>query len=95
MQRFGTGGIGKLFGPITLVWFAVLVALGVPHIVGQPAVLVALNPAYALGFFAHQPLVAFIALGAVVLCVTGGEALYADLGHFGKRADPHRLVSRW
>jgi len=84
MQRFGTGGIGKLFGPITLVWFAVLVALGLPHIVGQPAVLVALNPAYAIGFFAHQPLVAFIALGAVVLVVTGGEALYADLGHFGK-----------
>ena len=83
-QRFGTGGIGKLFGPVTLVWFAVLAALGVPHILAQPAVLVALNPAYALGFFVNQPLVAFIALGAVVLVVTGGEALYADLGHFGR-----------
>ena len=83
-QRFGTGGIGKLFGPVTLVWFAVLAALGLPHILAQPAVLVALNPAYALGFFVHQPLVAFIALGAVVLVVTGGEALYADLGHFGR-----------
>ena len=84
VQRFGTGGIGKWFGPITLVWFAVLVALGLPHIAAQPGVLVALNPAYAIGFFAQQPLVAFIALGAVVLVVTGGEALYADLGHFGK-----------
>ena len=83
-QRFGTGGIGKLFGPVTLVWFVALVALGLPHIAAQPAVLAALNPAYAIGFFAHQPLVAFIALGAVVLVVTGGEALYADLGHFGK-----------
>ena len=83
-QRFGTGGIGKLFGPITLVWFAALVALGLPHIVAQPGVLVALNPAYAFGFFMQQPLVAFVALGAVVLVVTGGEALYADLGHFGK-----------
>jgi KUP system potassium uptake protein len=85
VQRFGTGGIGKLFGPITLVWFAVLVAIGAPHIVENPAVLVALNPAYAIGFFVAQPLIAFIALGAVVLCVTGGEALYADMGHFGKR----------
>ena len=83
-QRFGTGGIGKLFGPITLVWFVVLVALGLPHIVAHPGVLVALNPAYAAGFFVQQPLIAFIALGAVVLVVTGGEALYADLGHFGK-----------
>jgi len=83
-QRFGTGGIGKLFGPITLVWFATLVALGLPHIVAQPGVLVALNPAYAFGFFIQQPLVAFVSLGAVVLVVTGGEALYADLGHFGK-----------
>jgi len=84
-QRFGTGGIGKFFGPITLVWFAVLIALGLPHIVDYPQVLVALNPVHAAGFFAAQPLVAFIALGAVVLVVTGGEALYADLGHFGKK----------
>jgi KUP system potassium uptake protein len=84
-QRYGTGGIGKLFGPITLVWFVVLVALGLPHIAAHPSVLVALNPAYAFGFVSAQPLVAFIALGAIVLVVTGGEALYADLGHFGKR----------
>ncbi len=85
VQRFGTGGIGKFFGPITLVWFLVLVALGLPHIVANPSVLVAMNPAYAVAFFAHNPTVAFIGLGAVVLCVTGGEALYADMGHFGKK----------
>ena len=84
VQRFGTGGIGKAFGPVTMLWFAVLVALGLPHVVGNPHVLLALNPLYAYGFFAAQPLVAFIGLGAVVLCVTGGEALYADMGHFGK-----------
>jgi KUP system potassium uptake protein len=83
-QRYGTGGIGKAFGPITLLWFVVLVALGLPHIVAQPAVLVALNPLHAIAFAVAQPTVAFIALGAVVLVVTGGEALYADLGHFGK-----------
>ena len=85
VQRFGTGGIGKAFGPVTLVWFIVLVAIGLPHIVANPHVLVALNPWYAAHFFSENPLVAFIGLGAVVLCVTGGEALYADLGHFGRR----------
>ena len=84
VQRFGTGGIGKWFGPITLVWFVVLVLLGLPHIAAHPGVLVALNPAYAWAFAAAQPMIAFVALGAVVLVVTGGEALYADLGHFGK-----------
>jgi KUP system potassium uptake protein len=85
VQRFGTGGIGRAFGPITLVWFIALTLLGLPHIAANPGVLVALNPAYAIGFFVHNPLVAFIGLGAVVLCVTGGEALYADMGHFGRR----------
>jgi KUP system potassium uptake protein len=85
VQRFGTGGIGRAFGPITAVWFVALIALGLPHIADNPGVLVALNPAYAVAFFAAQPLIAFIALGAVVLCVTGGEALYADMGHFGRR----------
>ncbi|HOM14817.1 MAG TPA: KUP/HAK/KT family potassium transporter, partial [Rubrivivax sp.] len=84
-QRFGTGGIGKAFGPVTLLWFLALVAIGLPHVIDNPRVLAALNPAYALRFFADEPLVAFIGLGAVVLCVTGGEALYADLGHFGRR----------
>jgi KUP system potassium uptake protein len=83
-QRFGTGGIGKAFGPITLVWFATLVALGLPHIIDNPSVLQALDPSHAIRFFIHHGWVAFVALGAVVLVVTGGEALYADMGHFGK-----------
>ncbi len=85
VQRLGTGGIGRAFGPVMLVWFAALTALGLPHIAQNPSVLVALNPLLALQFFLAHKLVAFIALGAVVLVVTGGEALYADLGHFGKR----------
>jgi KUP system potassium uptake protein len=89
-QRFGTAVVGRLFGPITLAWFVVLALLGLPHIVLHPQVLVALSPHHALGFIAAQPGVAFVALGAVVLCVTGAEALYADLGHFGKR--PIRLA---
>jgi KUP system potassium uptake protein len=84
VQRFGTGSIGKAFGPITLVWFVVLVLLGLPHIVANPEVLAALDPRYAFGFFMQHKVVAFLMLGAVVLCVTGGEALYADMGHFGK-----------
>jgi KUP system potassium uptake protein len=85
VQRFGTGGIGAAFGPIMLVWFVALAALGVPHIAANPDVIAALNPVRALRFCLEQPVVAFVALGAVVLCVTGGEALYADMGHFGKR----------
>jgi KUP system potassium uptake protein len=85
VQRFGTGGIGRAFGPVTLVWFGALIALGLPQVVEHPGVLVALSPTHAIGFFGREPLVAFIALGAVVLCVTGGEALYADMGHFGRR----------
>ncbi|MEY2688191.1 MAG: hypothetical protein RL375_2389, partial [Pseudomonadota bacterium] len=84
VQRFGTAGIGRAFGPITLIWFIALAALGLPQIIDNPAVLVALNPLYAVEFFVANKMIAFIALGAVVLVVTGGEALYADLGHFGK-----------
>jgi KUP system potassium uptake protein len=84
VQRFGTGSIGKAFGPITLVWFITLIALGLPHIVDKPEVLRALNPMMAIGFFNTHKLITFVMLGAVVLCVTGGEALYADMGHFGK-----------
>jgi KUP system potassium uptake protein len=84
VQRFGTGSVGRLFGPVTLLWFLVLAALGVPHILANPSVLLALSPEHALRFIVQQPGIAFIALGAVVLCVTGAEALYADLGHFGK-----------
>ncbi len=83
-QRFGTAIVGRLFGPITLVWMVVLAVLGVQHIASNTAVLVALSPHHALGFLFAHPGTAFVALGAVVLCVTGAEALYADLGHFGK-----------
>ncbi|MEO6280481.1 potassium transporter Kup [Roseateles sp.] len=85
VQRFGTGGIGKAFGPVMLLWFASLTVLGLPHIIENPRVLAAVNPIYALHFCLEYGWVAFIALGAVVLVVTGGEALYADLGHFGKK----------
>jgi KUP system potassium uptake protein len=90
VQKRGTGGIGKFFGPITLVWFISIAALGVSHIVGHPEILGALSPHHALRFIWQQPGTTFIILGAVVLCVTGGEALYADLGHFGKK--PIRLA---
>jgi KUP system potassium uptake protein len=85
VQKRGTGGIGRFFGPITLVWFAVLAILGISHIVHHPEILAALSPHYAVLFMWHQPGTTFIILGAVVLCVTGAEALYADLGHFGKK----------
>ena len=89
-QRFGTAGIGRFFGPVTTAWFVVLALLGIDHIIDNPQVLVALSPHHALRFIFESPHVAFVALGAVVLCVTGAEALYADLGHFGKR--PIRLA---
>jgi len=90
VQKRGTGGIGQFFGPITLVWFGVIAFLGVIHIAHDPQILGAISPLYALRFVLANPLVTFIILGAVVLCVTGAEALYADLGHFGKR--PIRLA---
>ena len=90
VQRFGTGGIGRFFGPVTAVWFFALIALGLPHIADHPAVLWAMSPHHALGFMLRHPHIAFVALGSVVLCVTGAEALYADMGHFGKR--PIRLA---
>ncbi len=86
VQKRGTAGIGKFFGPITLVWFVCIATLGVAHILKHPAILWALSPHYALGFIATQPGTTFIILGAVVLCVTGAEALYADMGHFGKKS---------
>jgi KUP system potassium uptake protein len=89
-QKHGTAGIGKFFGPITLIWFASIAVLGVIHIADRPSILLAINPLYALSFIWTQPGTTFIILGAVVLCVTGGEALYADMGHFGKK--PIRLA---
>ncbi len=90
VQRHGTTRIGRFFGPVMMLWFVVLALLGALHIVDDWTVLRALSPHYALQFLIGQPAVGFIALGAVVLCVTGAEALYADMGHFGKR--PIRLA---
>ena len=83
IQRRGTGSVGRLFGPIMLVWFVTLAGLGVWHILEQPTVLQAFSPYWAVSFFARHGLHGFLILGSVVLVVTGGEALYADLGHFG------------
>ena len=85
VQRLGTAGVGKAFGPVMLVWFSSLALLGLPQVMANPEVLAAVNPAHALRFCLEYRWIAFVALGAVVLVVTGGEALYADLGHFGKR----------
>ena len=85
IQSRGTAKVGLLFGPIMVVYFLVIAVLGVINIVDHPRVLAALNPWYALEFFADGPLRGFLALGSVVLAVTGAEALYADMGHFGRR----------
>jgi KUP system potassium uptake protein len=84
VQRHGTASVGRYFGPITALWFGVLALLGVVHVAANPSVLWALSPHYAMAFLTGHPGVAFVALGSVVLCVTGAEALYADMGHFGK-----------
>ncbi|MGK3143894.1 low affinity potassium transporter Kup [Pantoea sp. C2G6] len=84
IQKHGTGMVGKLFAPVMLAWFLVLAILGVGGIMKNPEVLHALNPSYAVQFFLHYKSVSFFALGAVVLAITGVEALYADMGHFGK-----------
>ncbi len=83
MQRFGTQGVGKLFGPVMLLWFVVLAISGMAAVSEQPAVLAAFNPYHAVHFFLHNGAVGFLILGIVFLVVTGGEALYADIGHFG------------
>lgn len=85
MQRYGTGAVGKLFGPVIVLWFSVLAFTGVLQIVQQPAILAALNPLHAFDFLQSQGWHMFVAFGAIVLAFTGAEALYADMGHFGKR----------
>ena len=85
-QRQGTASVGALFGPVMLFWFATLGTLGVWNIFKHPAILMAINPWYALHFFVDNQMHGFLALGAVVLAITGGEALYADMGHFGRRS---------
>jgi KUP system potassium uptake protein len=86
IQRHGTGRVGGLFGPITIVWFLTLATLGALSIAQNPAVLQAVNPAHALRFALHHPGAMFLLLSAVFLALTGGEALYADMGHFGAKA---------
>ncbi len=85
VQKRGTAGIGQFFGPITVIWFAAIAALGVYHIASHPEIMWAISPHYAVMFMVNEPAITFLILGAVVLCVTGGEALYADMGHFGKK----------
>src|SRR5205085_2973904 len=90
VQKRGTAKVGAMFGPATLLWFISIAVAGAPWIARQPHVLWALSPVYAARFFAHNGFHGFLLLGSVVLCITGGEALYADMGHFGKR--PIRLA---
>ena len=85
VQRRGTAGIGRLFGPVMVVWFAALAVMGVINIIEGPQILAALNPLNAFKFMFANRFIAFVALGAVVLAFTGAEALYADMGHFGKK----------
>jgi KUP system potassium uptake protein len=85
MQRFGTSVVGKLFGPVIMLWFGVLTLTGLVEISQQPAILAALNPLNGLAFLQSQGWHMFVAVGAIVLAFTGAEALYADMGHFGKR----------
>ena len=85
VQKKGTTGIGRVFGPVMIFWFAALAILGLRQIINHPAVLAAINPFYAFDFFQHNRGHGFLVLGSVVLCITGGEALYADMGHFGRR----------
>jgi len=84
IQRHGTGRVGALFGPVMCLWFVVIAVLGALGVARAPGVFAALNPAFAIAFFAASPKLSFLALGAIVLAVTGTEALYADMGHFGK-----------
>ncbi|WP_431842800.1 potassium transporter Kup [Calidifontibacter indicus] len=84
IQRFGTELIGRAFGPVMVLWFITLAVLGIPHIAAHPDILRGLSPSYALDFIVSDPPVAFVAMGAVVLAITGAESLYADMGHFGR-----------
>ena len=85
VQKRGTGAVGRVFGPIMIVWFCVLAVLGIRWIMETPAIITSVNPVWAVRFFEHEPSRAFLSLGSIFLVVTGGEALYADMGHFGRR----------
>ena len=85
IQRYGTASVGRLFGPVMILWFTTLTVLGLNAILLEPGVLRALNPAWGVSFLSTHPVLGFFSLGAVVLVITGGEALYADMGHFGRK----------
>ncbi|MGX8013264.1 potassium transporter Kup [Mesorhizobium sp. ORM8.1] len=85
VQRFGTGGVGLVFGPVTAIWFLAIGLSGLKHIISDPEILWAISPHYIVAFFINSPDVSFVTVGAVFLAVTGAEALYADLGHFGRK----------
>ncbi|MSO59410.1 MAG: potassium transporter Kup [Ilumatobacteraceae bacterium] len=85
VQRRGTGAVGKVFGPVMIVWFATLALLGLSKIIPDPGIIASVNPIYAIRYFTHESGKAFLSLGSIFLVVTGGEALYADMGHFGRR----------
>ncbi len=85
VQRFGTGGVALIFGPITAVWFLAIGLSGLNHIISDPEILLAVSPHYIVAFLINSPDVAFVTIGAIFLAVTGAEALYADLGHFGRK----------
>jgi KUP system potassium uptake protein len=104
VQFRGTGGIGKVFGPIILVWFVILAILGIRNIVNHPGIIESINPKYAFDYFQKAGLKGFLSLGSIFLVVTGGEALYADMGHFGRKpiaigwlgfAAPALLLNYW
>ena len=85
VQRRGTGAVGKVFGPIMMIWFATLAIVGLSKIIPDPGIIQSINPYYAVKYFTHEPGKAFLSLGSIFLVVTGGEALYADMGHFGRK----------
>ena len=91
VERLGTGSVAVVFGPVMALWFVSLAVVGLSHIADDPAVLLAVNPFYAVIYLYHQPEVAFLTIGAVFLVVTGAEALYVDLGHFGRRP----IITAW
>lgn len=85
VQRRGTGAVGRVFGPVMMLWFATLAIVGLSKIIPDPGIIQSINPYHAVKYFTHEPKKAFLSLGSIFLVVTGGEALYADMGHFGRK----------
>ena len=85
VQHKGTAGIGRVFGPIMVIWFVCLASMGIAELIKNPSVLASVDPRHAVDFFVRNRMTGFVVLGSVVLCITGGEALYADMGHFGRK----------